>query len=280
MNSFDLIRVLCNTSPKAYALITGATVTGTMLAYSFEEGTIVVVEAQGLPATGCGLGVHGLHIHEGSSCSGTPENPFGNAGGHYSTTNCPHPYHTGDLPPLFSEDGQAWMAVYISKFTPEQIVGRLFHCHPVPWLLGRFPWPICGIYWAPLVRAPFFPVLLRRASGDGACSGAERDLAAVLFLWLHWWYWTGRGVYHAGGNAGEMVPQAAGICDRACHYGLWLCGASCRACHAVPGGSLWIGREFPDHGRCVCCGYGGLCAVPGSAPRGRGRGAGRGDPAR
>lgn len=98
MNSFDLIRVLCNTSPKAYALITGATVTGTMLAYSFEEGTIVVVEAQGLPATGCGLGVHGLHIHEGSSCSGTPENPFGNAGGHYSTTNCPHPYHTGDLP--------------------------------------------------------------------------------------------------------------------------------------------------------------------------------------
>ena len=67
MNSFDLIRVLCNTSPKAYALITGATVTGTMLAYSFEEGTIVVVEAQGLPATGCGLGVHGLHIHEGSS---------------------------------------------------------------------------------------------------------------------------------------------------------------------------------------------------------------------
>lgn len=27
MNSFDLIRVLCNTSPKAYALITGATVT-------------------------------------------------------------------------------------------------------------------------------------------------------------------------------------------------------------------------------------------------------------
>lgn len=47
MNSFDLIRVLCNTSPKAYALITGATVTGTMLAYSFEEGTIVVVEAQG-----------------------------------------------------------------------------------------------------------------------------------------------------------------------------------------------------------------------------------------
>ena len=76
MNSFDLIRVLCNTSPKAYALITGATVTGTMLAYSFEEGTIVVVEAQGLPATGCGLGVHGLHIHEGSSCSGTPENPL------------------------------------------------------------------------------------------------------------------------------------------------------------------------------------------------------------
>ena len=42
---------------------------------------------------------------------------------------CPHPYHTGDLPPLFSEDGQAWMAVYISKFTPEQIVGRTIIIH-------------------------------------------------------------------------------------------------------------------------------------------------------
>ena len=133
MNSFDLIRVLCNTSPKAYALITGATVTGTMLAYSFEEGTIVVVEAQGLPATGCGLGVHGLHIHEGSSCSGTPENPFGNAGGHYSTTNCPHPYHEGDLPPLFAnKEGMAMMSVVDDRFTLKEVIGKVMIIHAQP----------------------------------------------------------------------------------------------------------------------------------------------------
>ena len=129
MNSFDLIRVLCNTSPKAYALITGATVTGTMLAYSFEEGTIVVVEAQGLPATGCGLGVHGLHIHEGTTCTGTKENPFSDAGSHFSINDCTHPYHSGDLPPLFSMNGQAWMSVYIQKFVPEQIIGRTIIIH-------------------------------------------------------------------------------------------------------------------------------------------------------
>ncbi|MCB5484688.1 superoxide dismutase family protein, partial [Blautia faecis] len=33
------------------------------------------------------------------------------------------------MPPLFSEDGQAWMAVYIAKFTPEQIVGRSIIIH-------------------------------------------------------------------------------------------------------------------------------------------------------
>lgn len=133
MNIFDIIRVLCQQSPKSYALINGPTVTGTMLAYPFEEGTILVVEAQGLPATGCRLGVHGMHIHEGASCSGSANQPFAGTGGHFSTNSCKHPYHTGDLPPLFSNaEGVAWMAVFIDKFTPEGIVGHTIVIHASP----------------------------------------------------------------------------------------------------------------------------------------------------
>ena len=43
--------------------------------------------------------------------------------------DCKHPYHSGDLPPLFSKSGQAWMSVYIQKFTPDQIVGRTVIIH-------------------------------------------------------------------------------------------------------------------------------------------------------
>lgn len=129
MNQFDIIRVLCRQNPQAYALIRGPLITGSMLAYPFEDGTIVVVEAQGLPVTGCNLGIHAIHIHEGSSCSGEGDNAFSQVGGHYSTNTCPHPYHAGDLPPLFSSDGRAWMAVYIDKFTPEDIVGKTIVIH-------------------------------------------------------------------------------------------------------------------------------------------------------
>lgn len=43
--------------------------------------------------------------------------------------DCPHPYHSGDLPPLFSMNGQAWMSAYIQKFVPEQIIGRTIIIH-------------------------------------------------------------------------------------------------------------------------------------------------------
>lgn len=129
MDTFEIINVLANLTPKAYSMIQGDGITGTMLAYGHNQGTIIVVEAQGLPETACNQGIHGLHIHAGSSCTGTPENPFSDAGGHLNLDNCPHPYHTGDLPPLFAKDGNAWMAVYLKKFIPEQIIGHTIIIH-------------------------------------------------------------------------------------------------------------------------------------------------------
>lgn len=129
MNTFNIINLLYNDAPKAYATIKGNGVEGVMLVYEYGEGSILVVEAQGLPNTGCDQGVHGLHIHEGATCTGTSTDPFSDVGSHFNLNNCPHPYHTGDLPPLFSMNGQAWMSVYIQKFKPDQIIGRTVIIH-------------------------------------------------------------------------------------------------------------------------------------------------------
>ena len=87
MDTFDIIRALCQQTPKAYAIIRGTIVNGSMLAYEFGQGTIIVVEAFGLPVTGCGLGIHAMHIHEGGNCSGSADEPFADTGGHYSTNS-------------------------------------------------------------------------------------------------------------------------------------------------------------------------------------------------
>lgn len=132
MNTFDIIRAISGTSPYAYADIRGGTVAGSLVAYAYDAGTIIVVEAEGLPVTDCEQGIHGLHIHEGASCQPLDGVEFGAAGGHFSLTSCPHPYHTGDLPPLFSTMGKAWMAVYTDKFRPDQIIGRTVIIHRDP----------------------------------------------------------------------------------------------------------------------------------------------------
>lgn len=129
MDTFEIVNVLANMAPIAYSLIKGEGIEGTMLAYEYNYGTILVVEVQGLPITACNQGIHGLHIHAGSECTGSGDNPFSNAGGHLDLDNCPHPYHTGDLPPLFAKDGTAWMAVYLKKIMPKQIIGHTIIIH-------------------------------------------------------------------------------------------------------------------------------------------------------
>ena len=122
--------------PDAYCRIKGsmqyAGVEGMVFFYEVEDGILIEADVRGLPMPNkisCNQPIFGFHIHAGESCEGTKQDPFKDALGHFNPDNCPHPYHTGDLPPLFSEDGQAWMAVYISKFTPEQIVGRTIIIH-------------------------------------------------------------------------------------------------------------------------------------------------------
>ena len=72
---------------------------------------------------------HGFHIHAGGSCTGTKEEPFKNAGGHYNPTNMEHPNHAGNLPPLLSNDGTAFSMFYTNRFYPEDVIGKTVIIH-------------------------------------------------------------------------------------------------------------------------------------------------------
>ena len=98
-----------------------------------EKGVNVEAEIFNLPKGGiCAGGVFGFHIHEGNMCSGDEKDPFADAKGHYNPKKCPHPYHSGDLPPLFENQGYARMSVLTDKFTVEEIIGKTIIIHNMP----------------------------------------------------------------------------------------------------------------------------------------------------
>lgn len=117
----------------AYARLRGdaahSQISGTVTFQKETRGIIVTVQVEGLPMQqSCG-GVFAFHIHERAGCNADTQPPFADAGGHYNPKNCPHPYHAGDLPPLFSNDGFAYMQVLTNRFTIEEIIGRSVIIH-------------------------------------------------------------------------------------------------------------------------------------------------------
>ena len=57
---------------------------------------------------------------------------FYDAKSHLNLTGCPHPFHTGDLPPLIENNGQAYMSVLINKFKIQDIIGKVVIIHDMP----------------------------------------------------------------------------------------------------------------------------------------------------
>ena len=45
--------------------------------------------------------------------------------------NCAHPFHAGDLPPVFESGGQSFMAVWTGRFNVNDVIGRtvILHSH-------------------------------------------------------------------------------------------------------------------------------------------------------
>lgn len=125
-------------NPIATAQIRGRagyeSIRGKLNIYETYGGSIVVAEVYGIPKDvedECS-GFHGFHIHEGAHCTGNASDPFADTGGHYNPKKEPHPCHAGDLPPLLSNDGIAWTAVYTNRFHPEEVIGKTIIIHDKP----------------------------------------------------------------------------------------------------------------------------------------------------
>ena len=91
----------------------------------------MTAKVNNLPHTknNCNGNFFGFHIHEGSSCSGNSNDDFADAGSHLNPSNCPHPFHMGDLPPLIENNGLAFMCVLINKFKLKDIIGKVIIIH-------------------------------------------------------------------------------------------------------------------------------------------------------
>lgn len=124
--------------PQAVAMLKGsseyAQIRGNVRFYQTEQGVLVAAEVNGLPegADEENRPIFGFHIHEGSSCSGNAEDPFADAGAHFNPEGFKHPYHAGDMPPLFGNKGYALLIFFTNRFAVKDIVGRTVIVHSMP----------------------------------------------------------------------------------------------------------------------------------------------------
>ena len=99
---------------------------GTAVFHQKPRGVLAEIQVEGLPRDNA---FFALHIHEGNSCRGED---FADTGLHYNPDGAAHPYHAGDLPPLLSCDGNAYMTVFTNRFSVREILGKtlVIHSHP------------------------------------------------------------------------------------------------------------------------------------------------------
>lgn len=135
--SFRLLPVLRGRA-QAVASVTGSGdypgLSGVVRFYQTSEGVIVYAEISGLPhgSPPCHGHVFGFHIHKGTGCGGSMDDPFAGAMSHFDLNGCGHPYHAGDMPPLFENDGLAVCAFLTNRFSIGEVIGRtvIIHDHP------------------------------------------------------------------------------------------------------------------------------------------------------
>ncbi len=127
------------TRPNALATIRGdhdhPNIRGTVKFRQTPRGVLVSAEISGLPTRPgrlCEGNVFGFHIHEGKKCAGNSEDPFADAMSHYDPEDCKHPFHSGDLPPLFGNRGYAQTSFLTNRFTVREIIGRVVIIHDRP----------------------------------------------------------------------------------------------------------------------------------------------------
>lgn len=137
LSNVHLIPALCG-RPQAYADISGSEsfpgITGWVRFYQTNEGVVVYGEISGLPRSSepCQERIFGFHIHQGGDCGESGDEPFPHAMAHYNPKGCEHPFHAGDLPPLFGNNGLGVAAFLTDRFLVEDVIGKvvIIHDHP------------------------------------------------------------------------------------------------------------------------------------------------------
>lgn len=120
----------------AYANIKGSVkypnINGKVKFVQKNNGVLVTAEVFNLPFLENPNEIYGFHIHEGNTCTGDAQDAFKNAGSHFTNVELPHPYHSGDMPPLFGNNGYAYMSFFTNKFNLNDIIGKvvIVHSHP------------------------------------------------------------------------------------------------------------------------------------------------------
>ncbi|MBD5157106.1 MAG: superoxide dismutase family protein [Butyrivibrio sp.] len=137
MNCFDDVRSVFRRNPSATACVYGSekypSLRGTVMFYQLCGRVAVRAEITGLPEENhCAGPIFGFHIHDGGECTGNENDYFANSGMHYNPQNCPHPYHAGDLPPLFGVGGTAFSLFITDRFTVSEILGKAVIIHGSP----------------------------------------------------------------------------------------------------------------------------------------------------
>lgn len=111
--------------PGAVACVRGeGDLRGTVNFYPTCCGVLVVAQVRGLPENDSGF--FAFHIHEGGSCGGEG---YSETLGHYNPTGAEHPRHAGDLPPLLSQNGKAFLAVETDRFRLCDVIGHTVVIH-------------------------------------------------------------------------------------------------------------------------------------------------------
>ena len=136
----DIARLL-RRRPQAAAGVSGSAsypaLRGLVRFWDAGGGTVVAAEFTGLPTmtVHCEKPVFAMHIHEGGSCTqngADTADPFPLTGMHFNPQGCPHPYHAGDLPPLFGAGGYAFSLFYTDRFTVGDVLSRTVILHSAP----------------------------------------------------------------------------------------------------------------------------------------------------
>ena len=134
----DDIMSAINQKPDGVAVVEGSKefphIKGTVFFYQKNGYVLVVAGFSGLPKgnEACERPIYGFHIHSGENCTGKAEDFFADSKGHYNPKDCPHPYHAGDMPPLFGCRGSAFSAFLTDRFKVKDIIGKTVIVHSKP----------------------------------------------------------------------------------------------------------------------------------------------------